>query len=183
MHLTTFIIKLVYYFSGPHAHSTPQFTNSTTDHTNGCKTMLFSFRLSRLLSVPLAFQLFKQAAIVDSPDSVLVKKPFFIFAEGVEHLPLCETTQPAVNFPKHTELRDIPSCKSYIYTVLAPEESVVYHPLKSLGSLFALSSSFSSLPVRASGLVWACFLKISSNFSATNLVGLMETMMISMQFY
>jgi len=55
--------------------------------------MLLSFVLSRLLlRLPLVFQLFKQAAIVDSPDSVLVKKPFLIFAEGVEHLPLRETT-------------------------------------------------------------------------------------------
>jgi len=75
------------------------------------------------------FQLFKQAAIVDSPDSVLVKKPFLIFAEGVEHLPLCETTKPAVIFPKHTQLKDgayTLSCMSmsYIYcsSSLAPEE-------------------------------------------------------------
>jgi hypothetical protein len=44
-----------------------------------------------------------------------------------------------------------------------------YRPLMSLGSLFSWSISFSSLPVRASGLVWACFLNISSNFSGTNL--------------
>ena len=99
------------------AHRDLQILPDTSEYT-----MLLSFLLSRLLlRLPLMFQLFKQTAIVDGPDSVLVKKPFLIFAEGVEHLPLCETTKPAVFFPKHTQLKDgaytLLAC--HIYTVLA----------------------------------------------------------------
>jgi hypothetical protein len=95
-----------------------------------------------------------------------VKEPFFVFAEGVEHLPLRETTQPVVFCIK------ILSSEEHHFTsdaILSQLLKRTYHPLKSLGSLFAFSSSCSSLPVKASGLVWACFLKIASNFSGTNL--------------
>ena len=129
--------------------------------------MFLTFLLSRLLKLPFLLQSFKQAAIIDCPDRVLVKEPLFVFAEGVEHLPLRETTQPVVFCIK------ILGSKEHYTLHLTPYYSQLlkrtYHPLKSLGSLFAFSSSCSSFPVKASGLVWACFLKISSNFSGTNL--------------
>jgi len=63
--------------------------------------MFLSLLLSQfLLSLPLLLQPFKQAAIIDRPDSILVEKPILVFAQRIQHLPLREATQPATVFPK-----------------------------------------------------------------------------------
>jgi hypothetical protein len=66
--------------------------------------MLQSFLLCRLLGFLFFLHPFKQAAIIDSPDSVLVKKPVLVFAEGVQHLPLREASQPAIILPTNSEI-------------------------------------------------------------------------------
>lgn len=75
---------------------------NTRAHCNLHIVMFLSFLLCRLLlSLPLLLQPFKQAAIVNRPDSILVEKPFLVFAQGIQYLPLREATHPAIILQKN----------------------------------------------------------------------------------
>jgi len=95
---------------------------------------------------------------------------------------LCGETRPCLctGSTAPSILWSHPTCGNFAEKIFRSEGSSIllvkcqllqrtYHPFKSLSSLFACSISCSSLPVRASGLVWAYFSKISSSFSGTNL--------------